>query len=143
YNKRQTQSAVDRIGILKARELPHYRGATKEPWENQLGSLGSGNHFIELCLDEDQRIWVVLHSGSRGIGNKLAMRHISIAQKLVDAQGDRLHNRDLAWLKSGNKEFSAYIADLLWSQHFALLNREEMMDRVMSDLSRYLYGEDG
>ena len=65
-------------------------------WASQLGSLGGGNHFIELCLDERDVVWVVLHSGSRGIGNKLAQRHIKTAQKLTDHLG--LPDRDLAYL---------------------------------------------
>jgi tRNA-splicing ligase RtcB (3'-phosphate/5'-hydroxy nucleic acid ligase) len=143
YNTKLTESAKQRIKKLKQTELSHYHAVTKEPWENQLGSLGSGNHFIELCLDEDQRVWVVLHSGSRGIGNKLAERHIKTAQKLLDTTNVELKNRDLAWLKSDRKEFDAYIADLLWAQDFALLNREEMMDRVMTELSYFFFGEDG
>lgn len=141
YNKEQSQTAVERIKTLQAGELDYYHEVTREPWENQLGSLGSGNHFIEVCLDEDERVWVVLHSGSRGIGNKLAEKHIKIAQKLTE--GLELPNKDLAWLKSNQTEFDAYIHDLRWAQEFALLNREEMMDRVMKELSYYFFKEDG
>lgn len=141
YNTKLTDSAIERIKKLKETELSHYNEVTREPWENQLGSLGSGNHFIEVCLDEDERVWVVLHSGSRGIGNKLAERHINTAQKLM---GENLPpNRDLASLQQDTTEFSEYITDLLWAQHFALLNREEMMDRVMVEMSYFFFGEDG
>jgi tRNA-splicing ligase RtcB (3'-phosphate/5'-hydroxy nucleic acid ligase) len=143
YNTRLTDSAKKRIAKLKERELPHYREVVREPWENQLGSLGSGNHFIEICLDEDERVWVVLHSGSRGIGNKLAERHIKIAQRLTAEAHVHLKNRDLARLTSKDKEFGRYITDLLWAQDFALLNREEMMDRVMTELSWFFFKEDG
>jgi tRNA-splicing ligase RtcB len=143
YNTRLTDSASARIKKLKDRELPHYREVVREPWENQMGSLGSGNHFIEICLDEDQRVWVVLHSGSRGIGNKLAERHIRIAQRLTEEAHIHLKNRDLARLTTKDKEFGRYMTDLLWSQDFALLNREEMMDRVMTELSWFFFGEDG
>lgn len=143
YNKHLTPTAIERIAKLKKRELPHYREVVREPWENQLGSLGSGNHFIELCVDEQQRLWVLLHSGSRGIGNKLAERHIRIAQKIAEQSGAGLKNRDLAWLEANRKEFDQYMRDLLWSQDFALLNREEMMDRVMTELSYYFFAEDG
>jgi len=143
YNARLTESARERIKKLKERELPHYREVVREPWENQLGSLGSGNHFIEICLDEDERMWVVLHSGSRGIGNKLAERHIKVAQRLTAEANVHLKNRDLARLTSGDKEFGRYITDLLWAQDFALLNREEMMDRVLTELSWFFFKEDG
>lgn len=141
YNTKLTDSAIERIKKLKEKELPHYNEVTREPWENQLGSLGSGNHFIEVCLDEDERVWVVLHSGSRGIGNKLAERHINTAQKLMGA--DLPPNRDLASLQQDTAQFDEYITDLLWAQDFALLNREEMMDRVMTEISYFFFGENG
>ena len=141
YNSKQTETAVERIKVLQQNELDYYHEVAREPWENQLGSLGSGNHFIEVCLDEEQKVWVVLHSGSRGIGNKLAEKHIRIAQKLTE--GLALPNKDLAWLESNQAEFDAYIHDLRWAQQFALLNREEMMDRVMKELSYYFFKEDG
>lgn len=146
YNHKVTDTALERIKSLQEKELPYYHDVTREPWENQLGSLGSGNHFIEISLDEEQRVWVVLHSGSRGIGNKLAEKHIKIAQALT---GMDLPNKDLAWLpyewKEGiySNEFENYIYDLLWAQDFAKLNREEMMDRVMKELSFYFFKEDG
>jgi tRNA-splicing ligase RtcB len=117
--------------------------AVDRRWTEALGSLGSGNHFIEISLDESDQVWVVLHSGSRGIGNKLAMKHIKTAQKLMDRKIVHLKDRDLAYLTEGQKEFSDYITDLLWAQDFALLNREEMMDRVMTELSYLFYKDDG
>ncbi|MBM4521691.1 RtcB family protein [Rhodococcus hoagii] len=98
-------------------------------WREQLGSLGGGNHFIELCLDEEDRVWLFLHSGSRGVGNKIAQKHIAIAQKLCRTWHIGLPNRDLAYLAEGAPEFWAYIWELRWAQRFALLNRAEMMDR--------------
>lgn len=100
-------------------------------WRMQLGSLGSGNHFIEVSLDEDDRVWLFLHSGSRGVGNKLAQRHIKIAQALDRKWWIGLPDPDLAYLVEGTDEFWAYITDLRWAQHFALRNREEMMHRVV------------
>jgi tRNA-splicing ligase RtcB (3'-phosphate/5'-hydroxy nucleic acid ligase) len=99
-------------------------------WRLQLGSLGSGNHFIEVCLDEADRVWLFLHSGSRGVGNKLAQRHIAIAQGQAEKWWITLPDRDLAYLVEDTGEFWDYIRDLRWAQQFALLNREEMMDRV-------------
>lgn len=98
-------------------------------WREQLGSLGGGNHFIELCVDEEDRVWMLLHSGSRGVGNKIAQKHIRIAQKLCDIWHVQLPNRDLAYLPQETPEFSNYLRDLNWAQRFAFLNRAEMMDR--------------
>jgi tRNA-splicing ligase RtcB len=100
-------------------------------WRLQLGSLGSGNHFVEVSVDEDDRVWLFLHSGSRGVGNKLAQRHIKIAQALAAKWWITLPDRDLAYLVEDTREFWDYIRDLRWAQHFALLNREEMMHRVV------------
>jgi tRNA-splicing ligase RtcB len=100
-------------------------------WRLQLGSLGSGNHFIEVSLDTNDRVWLFLHSGSRGVGNKIAQRHIKIAADLAAKYWIQLPDRDLAYLAEGTDEFWAYIRDLRWAQYFALLNREEMMHRVV------------
>lgn len=112
-------------------------------WHKQIGSLGSGNHFIEICLDETNRVWVVLHSGSRGIGNRLAQFHINKAKDLMKEMFISLPDKDLAYLVQGTPDFKAYIRDLLWAQEYALLNREEMMDRVMTELSFLFYKENG
>lgn len=109
-------------------------------WELQLGSLGSGNHFIEVSLDEEDAVWLFLHSGSRGVGNRIAGHHIRVAQDLMQKWWIALPDRDLAYLVEGTAEFDAYIAELRWAQHFALLNREEMMDRVIRQTAEY-FGE--
>jgi tRNA-splicing ligase RtcB (3'-phosphate/5'-hydroxy nucleic acid ligase) len=93
----------------------------------QLGTLGSGNHFIELATDQDSRIWILLHSGSRGGGNKLASLHTKTARKLHEGLGTRLEDPELAWLQEGTPEFDAYIRDLRWSQAFARENRRLML----------------
>ena len=98
-------------------------------WREQLGSLGGGNHFAELCLDETDRVWLFLHSGSRGVGNKIAKKHIAIAQRLCAQWWISLPNKDLAYLPESSREFGQYIRDLKWAQRFAYLNRAEMMDR--------------
>ena len=141
FNRTVTATAEKRVGQLR-KAGKDYEGVDRR-WTVALGSLGSGNHFIELSLDESNQLWVVLHSGSRGIGNKLAMKHIKIAQKLMDEKAVRLKDRDLAYLQEGGKEFNDYITDLLWAQDFALLNREEMMDRVMVELSYLFFKEEG
>jgi tRNA-splicing ligase RtcB len=98
-------------------------------WREQLGSLGGGNHFIELCIDEQGTVWLFLHSGSRGVGNKIAQKHIKIAQQLCKRWWIELPNPDLAYLVQGTPEFTAYLRELNWAQQFALENRAEMMDR--------------
>lgn len=131
-NKHLTETAIQRIQNLKSIARQDYDKVDKN-WTAALGTLGSGNHFIEICLDEHEQVWVTLHSGSRGIGNRLAAKHIKIAQKLMDQKSISLKDRDLAYLWEETAEFEAYLTDLLWAQDFARLNREEMMDRVMRE----------
>jgi tRNA-splicing ligase RtcB (3'-phosphate/5'-hydroxy nucleic acid ligase) len=100
-------------------------------WRMQLGSLGSGNHFIEVSLDEADGVWLFLHSGSRGVGNKLAVKHIKVAQEQCQKRYISLPDRDLAYLVEGDPEFSSYLEALRWAQRFAYLNRAEMMHRVV------------
>jgi tRNA-splicing ligase RtcB len=100
----------------------------------QFGTLGSGNHFFELCVDERNRVWVVLHSGSRGIGNKLATMHIATARNLAKALELRLEDPDLAYFTEGTPEFGAYVADMLWAQEYARANRDQMMDNAMREV---------
>ncbi len=132
-NSRITDSAAVRIETLTtAAEATGVRPADHAAgWPQQLGSLGSGNHFIEVTVDENARVWLFLHSGSRGVGNKMAMHHIAIAQDLCKRWWIDLPHEDLAYLVEGTAEFDSYINDLMWAQEFALHNREEMMDRVV------------
>ncbi len=97
----------------------------------QLGSLGGGNHFVEVCLDERGHVWVVLHSGSRGIGNVLAKAHIGAARNLCRDTERALEDRDLAYFLADDPGFGAYIRDMLWAQDYALANREQMMNAVL------------
>lgn len=105
---------------------------------NQFGTLGSGNHFVEVCLDERDHVWVVLHSGSRGIGNELAKVHIEGARKLMKRYFIELEDPDLAYLVEGTPEFDAYIEAMLWAQDYALANRELMMDAVLEQIAEFL-----
>jgi tRNA-splicing ligase RtcB len=107
-------------------------------WRLQLGTLGSGNHFIEVSIDENDDVWLFLHSGSRGVGNKIAQKHIRVAQQVAKKYWIDLPHPDLAYLVEGTTEFERYIAELRWAQHFALLNREEMMDRVMRQMTEWM-----
>jgi tRNA-splicing ligase RtcB len=93
----------------------------------QFGSLGSGNHFAEICLDEQDRVWLFLHSGSRGIGNQLAQQHIDRAKELRFQLPHAVDDPNLAWFVQGTPEFAAYIADMLWCQAYAFANREAML----------------
>jgi len=141
-NSKITESAAERIKTLETKAEKNYLEVDKY-WHGALGSLGSGNHFIELSLDENNQLWAVLHSGSRGIGNKIACQHIKVAQDLCEQMFIALKDPDLAYLPAETPAFNDYIRDLHWAQDFALANREEMMDRVMKDLSYGFYGEDG
>ncbi len=122
--------------------LPVYNGEMTEKQERtartQLGTLGSGNHFIEVCLDEKDRVWLVLHSGSRGIGNQLAAHHIDKAKGLMKEWSIQLPDPDLAYLPENTPEWSAYIYDMRWAQRYATANRWVMMSAVINQLGRFL-----
>ena len=100
----------------------------------QFGTLGSGNHFVEICLDERGRVWTFLHSGSRGVGNRLATRHIEAARGLMGERLAELEDPDLAHLVEGTPEFAAYVADMLWSQAYAYESRAAMIAAVTDAL---------
>ena len=100
----------------------------------QLGTLGTGNHFIELCLDDEDRLWVMLHSGSRGIGNKLGMYFIELAKKEMRRWFVNLPDDDLAYLPEGCEHFGAYVRAVSWAQGYARANREAMMAAVLTVL---------
>ncbi|MDQ4093375.1 MAG: RtcB family protein [Actinomycetota bacterium] len=104
----------------------------------QLGSLGSGNHFFEVCLDERDVVWVVLHSGSRGIGNELAQGHIKLARSQAKERALTLEDPDLAYFMQGTPEFDAYIRDMLWAQDYAMANRSTMMDAALAAFFRFV-----
>jgi tRNA-splicing ligase RtcB (3'-phosphate/5'-hydroxy nucleic acid ligase) len=109
-----------------------------ETWVCQLGSLGGGNHFIELCLDEGQRVWIMLHSGSRGIGNVMGRYFIAAAQKDMRRHQANLPDRDLAYFSEGSPLFDDYVEAVGWAQDYARLNRKEMMRLVLEALKQHL-----
>lgn len=137
-NGKITRSASTRISELYATAGIEQADDVLETWLFQLGTLGSGNHFIEVSLDEADHVWLFLHSGSRGVGNKLAQKHIKIAQAVCADAQVKLPNRDLAYLTEGTPEFDNYMEALNWAQKFALLNRQEMMDRVVDCTSEFI-----
>ena len=141
-NKQVLPTAEPRIAELKtlAAAAGFNPAQYVAKWELQLGSLGSGNHFIEVCADEADAVWLFLHSGSRGVGNRIAQHHIGVAQHVARKNQVRLPHPDLAYLDEGTPQFDRYIAELRWAQHFALLNREEMMDRVITQFGRWVGG---
>ncbi len=102
----------------------------KEPLK-QLGTLGGGNHFIEVCLDTEQTVWVMLHSGSRGIGNMIGQLFIELARKDMMKHFINLPDRDLAYLVEGTKHFDDYVEAMTWAQDYAAENRRAMMDAVL------------
>jgi tRNA-splicing ligase RtcB len=110
---------------------------------DQFGSLGSGNHFIEVCLDEADRVWIVLHSGSRGVGNILANIHIDGAKALMKSYFIDLPDPDLAYLVEGTPEFSKYITDMLWAQEYAMGSRHAMLRLVLAEVESFLGREAG
>jgi tRNA-splicing ligase RtcB len=108
----------------------HPKLKPKEP-HKQLGTLGGGNHFIEVCLDTAQTVWVMLHSGSRGIGNMIGQLFIELAQKDMKKHFINLPDRDLAYLVEGTDHFDDYVEAMGWAQDYAAENRRAMMDAVL------------
>ncbi|MFM2318125.1 MAG: hypothetical protein RLZZ215_746 [Pseudomonadota bacterium] len=107
-------------------------------WGKQLGTLGGGNHFIELCIDEAEDVWVMLHSGSRGIGNVIGRYFIEKAKKDVGKVLGQLPDKDLAYFTEGTQHFDDYVQAVSWAQDYAMLNRREMMHLVLGALKSQL-----
>ena len=107
-------------------------------WAQQLGTLGGGNHFIEVCLDESDRVWVMLHSGSRGIGNAIGSYFIELAKKDSMKNNVHLPDADLAYFPEGAKHFHDYVEAVGWAQDYARANRAEMMELVLDGMRRHL-----
>jgi len=144
-NPKLTPTAAGRVNVLEqlAKETKATPDQYDRNWKLALGTLGGGNHFIELAEDGDGTVWLTLHSGSRGVGNKIGTHYIRVAQELCKKMRVQLPDRDLAYLPEEHPAFNAYMRDLNWAQQFALHNRNEMMDRVLTEVSYAVYGEDG
>ncbi|MEG1115237.1 MAG: RtcB family protein, partial [Janthinobacterium sp.] len=135
--------AVRPLGDRLAHIVERHRGIAKmlrqfeRTWICQAGTLGGGNHFIEICLDEEQRVWIMLHSGSRGIGNVIGRYFIAAAQKDMRRHQLQLPDADLAYFSEGSAVFDDYVGAVDWAQDYALLNRSEMMRRVLDVLAKH------
>jgi tRNA-splicing ligase RtcB len=116
------------------------RKGKRSSWAHQLGTLGGGNHFIEVCLDEANRVWVMLHSGSRGIGNAIGTYFIELARRDAERNHVQLPDRDLAYFPEGAAHFGDYVEAVGWAQDYARANREEMMDLVLEAMRRHVAG---
>lgn len=128
------------LGTLK--RVPHteFDARQERTAISQFGSLGSGNHFVEVCLDQLNQVWTVIHSGSRGIGNQLATRHIENAKGVMKEMFITLEDPGLAYLVEGTREFDEYITDMLWAQEYAMGNREKMNHALLLALDEYVSG---
>jgi tRNA-splicing ligase RtcB len=142
FNEKLTATAKQRIAELRALPISRDPSSFHKSWEHSLGTLGGGNHFIELCFDESDTVWLTLHSGSRGIGNMIGNHYIRTAAKMMKQRGITVPDQDLSYLPEDSKEFHDYIKDLHWAQTFARLNRDEMMDRFLLEMSQQVFGSD-
>ncbi len=107
-------------------------------WVAQMGTLGGGNHFIEVCLDEAGKVWIMLHSGSRGIGNAMAGYFIELARRDMERWMIQLPDRDLAYFPEGSEHFADYVEAVSWAQEYAFQNRQCMSELVLAALARHL-----
>ena len=114
------------------------QGVNHTKASNQLGTLGGGNHFIEICLDTEQRVWVMLHSGSRGTGNQIGRKYIDKAKELCARWHIDLPHGDLAYLPEGDSVFDEYVEAVQWAQDYAAENRRLMLAEVLRNLVHHI-----
>lgn len=136
--KKLLDERFEKLVILKRYKAFDYKRA----W-NQLGTLGGGNHFIEICLDESKDVWVMLHSGSRNVGKTIGEIAINMAKELAIKAELGLVDKELAWLSQGTPEFEEYVTGLQWAQDYAALNRDIMLHNVMKAIKKELGREIG
>jgi tRNA-splicing ligase RtcB len=129
----------DRLDVIVGKHggIMKMQSKFTQTWICQLGTLGGGNHFIEICLDEEQRVWIMLHSGSRGIGNVIGRYFIAAARKDMQRHQIHLPDKDLSYFSEGSTLFDDYIEAVEWAQDYALVNRREMMRRVVDVLAQH------
>jgi len=134
---KKLQAGIDKL-FAKHTSLEKMMKNPKQKWVQQMGTLGSGNHFIEICIDENQDVWIMLHSGSRGIGNAIGRYFIQKAKKDMQGHMHNLPDRDLSYFSEGNKNFDDYFEAVNWAQEYALHNRQEMMGLVIRAIAPFL-----
>jgi tRNA-splicing ligase RtcB len=130
------QDAWVRLDPGYQRILENHRKLDRGQHINHLGTLGTGNHFIEVCLDEVGHVWIMLHSGSRGVGNRIGSHFISLARKEMERWFIHLPEKDLAYLPEGSRYFGDYWDAVKWSQDYARTNRELMMTGVLAAMQK-------
>ena len=133
---RRPAAAWERLGPRFERIAERHRAVRKSNHVTHLGTLGTGNHFIELCLDERDHVWLMLHSGSRGVGNRIGSYFIELAKKKAASWDVDLPDQNLAWLAEGTPDFDDYVEAVGWAQDFAMTNRELMMEAVVAAVRR-------
>jgi len=134
---RALTGGLDQI-IVKHKKIKAMQKKPYQTWIRQIGSLGGGNHFIELCLDENDDVWIMLHSGSRGIGNAIGQYFIALAKKDMERHFINLPDKDLAYFTEGAEYFEDYIEAVGWAQDYAMANRREMMYFILKMLAKKL-----
>ncbi|MES3020762.1 MAG: RtcB family protein [Pseudomonadota bacterium] len=127
----------DRLDLIVAKHKGIMKMQHKfaQTWICQLGTLGGGNHFIEVCIDQEQRVWIMLHSGSRGIGNVIGRYFIAAARRDMERNKMNLPYKDLSYFNEGSQWFDDYVEAVEWAQDYALVNRSEMMRRALAVLA--------
>jgi tRNA-splicing ligase RtcB len=134
-HKQPVQQTLDWEGWGDFENLTPYVQDLFTKARNQHGTLGSGNHFIEICYDEEEWVWILLHSGSRHIGKTLADVHIDIAEELMKLHEIRLPHRDFSYLRFGTRECNQYFHDVSWAQAYARKNRDIMLELITRDVA--------
>jgi len=131
-------AAVRRLERRVRAFAARYPSLVTEKWVRQIGTLGGGNHFIEICLDEAQHVWVMLHSGSRGFGNRIGQHFIALAKQEMQQEHVRLPDKNLAWLRQGTPLFDDYVRAVELAQDYARINREEMLELIVEAMRMHL-----
>ncbi|HMS16974.1 MAG TPA: RtcB family protein [Planctomycetota bacterium] len=133
----QSEEAWKKLRPVYDRIIAKHRSLDRGQHINQLGTLGGGNHFIEVCLDEANRVWIMLHSGSRGVGNRIGTHFINLAQKDMQQHLSNLPDRNLAYFTEGATHFDDYVEAVDWAQRYAKENRRLMMDSILLVLAKH------